>query len=291
MKLAILGPGENYIRYSTKRILEEARKDFKKVDLVPLIDVKLKVEKKLEVIWGKNSLEKYDYILPRIDSKRAGIGYPVVRFLDDMDVKKPYPAETIPISHNKFLTLQELVKHGIKVPKTYLTGSKQSAKEIVNKEGLPIILKLLSSYGGHGVMFMESKEAANSAIETMKTLKQEVCLEEYIKNPGEDLRGIVAGDEIIASFKRIAAKGEKKANYHSGGRADVFKLSQEQEEIVFKSAKAVNSKICAVDMLDNNGETFVIEININPGLELIEKTTNLNVAQRIMNYIKSEVKK
>lgn len=292
MKLGILGPGPSFIKYSTKRLLEEGKRVFSSVKLVPVIDVKLKINKSgLDAIYEKESLKEFDYILPRIDSKRAVVGYPVMRFLDDMDIKKPYPAETVLIAHNKFLTLEQLIKNNLPVPETYLTGSKASAKEILKKEKLPVIIKLLSSFGGQGVMIMESKEAAESAIETMKTLKQEILLEKFIKNPGEDIRGIVAGDEIIASYKRIAAPGEMKSNIYAGGRPQPFKLNEEMCDIVLKCAEAVKSKICAVDLVQDKDKIYVLEVNINPGLQGIEKATDINVAQRIIDFVKSEVKK
>lgn len=291
MKIAIIGPGEKYIGYSTRRILEEGRKVFKEVDLIPLVDVKLVIDNGLDAVYGKKSLSKFDYILPRIDSKRARIGFPIMRFLEHMRVPMPYPADTVITAHDKFFTLETMIKNNIRVPKTFLTGSKQAARDIIDKEKLPIILKLLSSYGGQGVLFMDSKEAARSAIDTLTTLKQEILLEECIDNPGEDIRGIVAGDEIVASYKRIAAPNEKKANLKSGGRATSFKLTSEMEEITFKATKAVKAKICAVDMIEGKNGIFVVEVNINPGLQGIEKTTNINVAQKIVSFMKSEIKK
>ena len=117
-------------------------------------------------------------------------------------------------------------------------------------------------------------------------------IEEFVPNPGEDIRGIVAGEEVVACYKRIAAKGEKKANIYAGGRAEAFKLTEEMNEIVLKCAKVMNIKIGAVDMIQNNkGDLFVTEVNINPGIEGIEKVTNLNVAQRIVEYIKTQIRK
>lgn len=290
MDFAILGTSPKNAGYSTKRILEEAKKEFKKAELIPVIQVKLRVNGELDALYGKRSLREYDYILPRIDSKRAEVGYPVVRFLDDLGVKKPYPAEAILVAHNKFLTLEQLKKNNVPVPRTFFTGSKESANEILKKEKLPLIIKLLSGFGGKGVMIIESMEAARSVIETMKTLKQEILIEEFVENPGEDIRGIVAGDEIIASFKRIAAEGEKKANIYSGGRAERFKLTSEMEDICHRSAKAIKARVCAVDMLNGKNGLKVTEVNINPGLEGIEKATNINVAQRIVSFVKGELK-
>ena len=152
MKLCVLGPSLKAMGYSTKKLIDEARKAGFKVDHVPVIDVKLIVDNKLDAVHNKTSLSKYDYILPRIDSKRAGIGYPVMRFLDLLGVRKPYPAETIIIAHNKFISLERLAYSGIAVPETYLTGSKDVASDIVKNGKLPMMLKLLSGFGGRGVM-------------------------------------------------------------------------------------------------------------------------------------------
>ena len=140
-------------------------------------------------------------------------------------------------------------------------------------------------------MFIESKEAAESTIDTMRSLQQHMLLEEFIPNPGEDVRGIVAGDEIIASYKRIAAQGEKKANIHLGGSAKFYALDSDMQEIVLKAAEAIKAKICAIDMLIGKDGPMVIEANINPGLQGIEKTTGINVAQKIIRYIVSEIKR
>ena len=105
MKLAILGPSEEKIGYSTKKLIEEGKKVFDEVVLIPALDVKLRITNELDAIYKGKSLRRFDYILPRIDSKRAVVGYPIVRFLDYFGTKKPYPAETILIAHNKFLTL------------------------------------------------------------------------------------------------------------------------------------------------------------------------------------------
>jgi len=291
MKLAILGPGKKFIGYTTKRLMEEAKKGFKKVELIPIVNVKLKIYKGIDAVYGKASMKEWDYILPRIDSKRAEVGYPVFRFLDYMGVSKPYPAEAIIVAHNKFLTLEVLARAGIPVPETYLTGSKSSAKEVVDKEKLPIIIKLLAGFGGQGVMILESKDAAKTTIETMQKLKQQILIEEFIPNPGEDIRGIVAGDDVIASYKRVAAPGEKKANIYAGGKPTTFKLTEEMVDIVLRSARAVQADICAVDMIEGKNGLYVTEVNINPGLQGIEKTTNINVAQRIVEYVKSQIKR
>jgi ribosomal protein S6--L-glutamate ligase len=291
MKVAILGPRENVLSRTTKRLREEGEKIFGKIDSIPLIDVKLRIDDKCEAFYKGKKLSEYDYILPRIDSKRIEMGYPIMKFLDLTDVKKPYRAGTILIAHNKFLTLYELVKRGIRVPETFMTGSRESASEILEREKFPTIIKLLAGFGGQAVMILESADAAKSVVETMKILKQEMLIERFIENPGEDIRAMVAGDEVIASFKRIAAPGEKKANIKLGGRGQLFHLNAEMKETALKSAEAIGARICAIDMIEGKDGIYVIEANINPGLSGIEKATDMNVAQKIMSYVHGELKK
>lgn len=290
-KLAILGPSESKIGYSTKRLFEEGKERFKECRLIPLIDVQLRIEKGLDAVYEGKSLKGFDYVLPRIDSSRAEIGYPVIRFLDDMGVKKPYASDSILVAHNKFLSLEEFAKRGIPVPKTLLINSKNIAKEVLKKQKYPVVIKLLSSFGGQGVVVTKTIETAQNIVEAMKTMKQEILIEEFVENAGEDIRGIVAGDDIIASFKRIAKPGELRANIKTGGKAVPFKLSKEMEDIVFRCAEALGSKICAVDMIEGKKGLYVIEVNLNPGIEAMEKATSLNVAGRIIEFCKNEIKK
>ncbi len=63
------------------------------------------------------------------------------------------------------------------------------------------------------------------------------------------------------------------------------------EEIVFKAGEAIKSKLCAIDMIVGSEGPQVIEVNINFGLKAIEKTTDINIAKRIIEFIKDEVKK
>jgi len=290
MKIAVLGPNARAMGYSTKRLIEESKAAGLKTEHVPVVEVKLVVNDKIDALYDNKSLSKFNYVLPRIDSKRAWIGYPVMRFLDLLGVRKPYSSETVLIAHDKFITLERLAYSGIRVPETYLTGSKTVAKDIIKKGKLPMMIKLLSGYGGQGVMVMESKEAADSTIETMQTLKQQILIEKFLKNPGEDIRGILAGDEIIASYKRVAASGEVRANIHAGGRGEAFTLTPEMEETVFKAAKSVGARICAVDMIESGGKPSVLEVNINPGIQGIEKATGINVAKRMIDFVRKEIK-
>ena len=52
-----------------------------------------------------------------------------------------------------------------------------------------------------------------------------------------------------------------------------------------RSAKLMGLNVCGVDLLRTNHGPVVMEINSSPGLEGIEKTTGIDVANKIINFI------
>ena len=277
---------------STNMLISAAKKMFKTVDFVPIKEVSLEVSEKYGILHGEKSLLDYDYILPRIDSHRAGFGYHIIKMLDYFHAKKPYSAESVLIAHNKFATIFEIKKHDVPVPQTIYTQSQKTAKEILDLMEFPVVIKLVDSFGGKGVLFVESETAAKSVFKTLDILKQHLLLEDYVENPGEDVRGIVAGNQIVGSFKRIAAKGEKRSNALMGGTPISYELTKEEEDICFRAAKAIKSDICAVDMIQSKEGPKVIEVNLNPGLKAISKTkTGKDVAEKIVRFCHNQTKK
>jgi ribosomal protein S6--L-glutamate ligase len=287
-KLLVIGPRQYGI--STQMLMDEAKNVFSTVNYIPVNEIQLSLKKTPEITYDGKDITKCDYCLPRIDSKRAPHGYHVIRFMDMLNIKKPYNAESVLIAHNKFMSLEVLNKAGVPIPATYMVSSLAAAKKLLKKMKYPIILKLVGGFGGVGVMVFEDYETASSAIETMNSLKQQILIEEFIPNPGEDYRAIVVGGEMVAAMKRVSKKGEFRANIFMGGKGKYIKLKDDMTDIALEAAAAVNSDIIAIDMIEGKDGPKVIEVNLNPGLKGIKKATNIDVSKKIISFIKSEVK-
>ena len=281
---------------TTKLIIEEAKKLFK-VHYAPIKDIALTVsEDKTLIEHNSRDLTEVDYFMPKVDAFRAYYGYQIVKAFEFYpDIPKPYSARAIQIAHDKFLTTAILSHNKIPVPKTYLVKTKKGIKNIASKIKFPIMIKLMSGSGGMGVMYVENEAAMGSIIESMNILKQEALVQEYIDNPGEDIRVFVAGGEIIGAMKRVAAPGEKRANIKAGGHGIKYTPTSEIAEICFKSAEAIEAKICAIDIVEGHrvdGEgPKVIEVNINPGIRGLTAATGTNIAKKLVEYAYNECKK
>lgn len=286
-KLLVIGstnPGT-----STNMLLNEAREQLD-LEYIPVNTILLELNEKPKITHDGKDLSKFDYCLPRIDSKRAQHGYHVIRFMDMIQMRKPYSAHTVLVAHNKFMSLEVLKKADVAIPKTYLVGSLETAKEILHDMHYPIIIKIVGGFGGAGVMFFEDVDSALSAVQTLKLLKQELIIEEFISNPGQDIRAFIVNGEVVASMRRIAKKGDVRANAFLGGRCEYFALTDEMKNVALEAAAAINSDILAVDMIESKDGPKAIEVNINPGLKGIQKATGINVAKTIIDFVYDQIK-
>ena len=287
-------PGDDGNWETMELLKKEAKGKFSQVDAVPIKDIIMKVEGKsylgFSISYKNLQLLKYDYLLPKISGHVADLAYRVFKYFETFEMKKPYGSETILTCHNKFSTLYSLKSHGLPVPLTYYTSSQKSAEDVLSRMSYPIVIKLVGSEGGKGVLFANNIESARSAVSTLSSMGQELLIEECIENPGEDIRILIIGDEWFA-MKRVAKKGEKRANISLGGRGERYTPTKEQLDIAFKAAKLIGSKICGVDMMESEKGDYIIEANINPGLKGITKATNVNIAKKMIDFCYNEVKK
>ncbi|CAG0906140.1 unnamed protein product, partial [Cyprideis torosa] len=165
--------------------------------------------------------------------------------------------------------------HGIDIPISGFAKSPQDTKGLIEMVGgAPLIVKLLESAQGKGVVLAETNKAAESVINAFKTLKANILVQEFIKESGgKDIRCFVVNNKVVAAMERVAAKGEFRANIHQGGMAQAAKLSPEEKKLAVKAAKLLGLAVAGVDILRSDRGPLVLEVNSSPGLQGIEECT------------------
>ena len=281
MKIALIS-----LQSRSSQMIGEALKKY--FDVVEDVDIR-KIEVnlaagKLDVLYDGNEFGKYDCIFARGSFRYA----PLLRSITD--ALSPYSympikAGAYTLGHDKLLTHLALQERKIPMPKTYITATPEAAKKILEKINYPIIMKFPSGTGGKGVMFAESFAAASSILDALVTLRQPFIIQEYVETGGIDIRAIVVGDRVVASMKRKADIGEKRANIHAGGVGEAVMLDAHTKNIAIETAKAINAEVCAVDILESPKGPLVVEANLSPGLQGITKATGIDVADHIAKYL------
>ena len=156
--------------------------------------------------------------------------------------------------------------------------------------GAPLIIKLLESTQGKGVVLAETNKAAESVINAFKSLKTNILVQEFIKEAdGKDLRCFVIDGKVVASIERVAIKGEFRANIHQGGTANVVKITPTERKLAIKAAKALNLDVAGVDLIRSNKGPLLLEVNSSPGLEGIEQATGKDIASIMIAAIEKKL--
>jgi len=281
MKSAVMSLGSK----SSLMVIEAMNNYFDSVDNIDLRDVEVNLGGgKLDVLYEGKKLPQYSCIYARGSFRYAPLLRSVTKTLY-RNSYMPIKPETFTIGHDKLLTHLALQHFNIPMPATYLASSTRAGKKILNEIRYPIVLKFPHGTQGKGVMFAESYAAASSMLDALMALRQPFLIQEYIETQGVDVRAFVIGDEVAASMKRKAVRGELRANIHTGGIGESCVLDERTKRIAIDTATSIGAEICAVDMLESSKGPLVIEANLSPGLQGITKATSINVADKIAKYL------
>lgn len=240
---------------------------------------------------GGKILNDFDAIIPRLKPSMTFYGCALVRQFDSIGSAIINKAEAITQSRDKLYSSQLFSKHGIAIPTTGFANSPLETKELIEMvNGAPLIIKLLESTQGKGVVLAETNKAAESVINAFKSLKTNILVQEFIKEAGgRDIRCFVINGKIVAAIERVAVKGEFRANIHQGGTANVIKLTADEKKLAIKAAKVLNLEVAGVDLIRSNKGPLLLEVNSSPGLEGIEKATGKDISRILIEAVEKKI--
>jgi len=244
-----------------------------------------------DLYFRSKQLSQYDAILPRIGASVSYFGTAVVRQFEQMDVYTPNTSAGISNSRDKLRSLQILSRHHVGIPKTAFARSKKDVLPAIDRVGgAPIIIKLLEGTQGVGVILAETVKIAEAIIETLQSTKQNVLIQKFVaESKGRDIRAFVVGDRVVAAMRRVAQGQEFRSNVHRGGKTEPVELDEKYRETAVRAVQIMGLRVAGVDMLECNGGPQILEVNSSPGLEGIEKCTQLDVGGAIIDYVSAQV--
>ncbi len=244
-----------------------------------------------EVHFDGEALPRYDAIIPRIGSKITFYGMAVVRQFESMGVYCLNPAGAIGNSRDKLLAHQVLSQHQLGMPTTAFARTTRDTQGILDLVGgAPVVVKLLESTQGKGVILAETRKAATALVDAFRGLDAHFLVQEFVKEAkGTDIRCFVVDGKVVGSMMRTAAPGEFRSNIHQGGTAGKVKLTTLERSTAIKAAKALRLNVAGVDILRTSAGPKILEVNSSPGLKGIEAATGKDIAKTIIQCIENNV--
>lgn len=291
MRIAILSRNENL--YSTRRLVEACTERGHEVHVLNHLKCYMDIASSdPSVHYEGEELEPFDAVIPRIGARVTFYGTAVLRQFEMMGAYPLNESTAIQRSRDKLRCLQLLSRAGLGLPLTAFASSPDNTKDLINVVGgAPLVVKLLESTQGKGVVLAETYKAAESLIETFRGLNANFLVQKFVKEAGgADLRCLVVGNRVVAAMKRQAQPGEFRSNLHRGGSAQLVKLTPKERATAVRAAKVVGLNVSGVDLLQSSEGPMVLEVNSSPGLEGIEGATGKDVAGMVVEFIEKNAR-
>ncbi|TRO91981.1 30S ribosomal protein S6--L-glutamate ligase [Glycocaulis profundi] len=243
------------------------------------------------IYYDGRKLARYDAVIPRIGASMTNYGMAVLRQFQMTGAFILNAPAAIGASRDKLYAHQVLARAGIGMPTTAFAHSPKDTKNLIDHVGgAPLVVKLLESTQGRGVVLAETRKAAESVIDAFRGLDANFIVQEFVKEAGgADIRCFVVGGRVVAAMKRQAQPDEFRSNLHRGGEAVKVRISKEERAAAIRGAKALGLAVAGVDLLRADSGPKVLEVNSSPGLEGIENTSGKDVAGLILEHIETHV--
>ncbi len=286
MRIAVLSRSAKL--YSTRRLVEAAVHRGHDVEVLDHLKCYMDIASHDPAVHYRGAeLAPFDAVIPRIGASVTFYGSAVVRQFEMMGTYCLNESVAITRSRDKLRSLQILARAGIGLPVTAFANSTDATSELIEiVGGAPLVVKLLESTQGKGVVLCETRSAAEAIIEAFRGLKANFLVQEYIKEAGgTDVRCLVIGNRVVAAMKREAKSGDFRSNLHRGGAASLIRLTPEERSTAVRAARRMGLNVSGVDILRSNHGPVVLEVNSSPGLEGIEEATGCDVAGQIIKFI------
>ena len=289
MNIFILSRNKNL--YSTSRLVEAGNKRGYNIRVIDYMRCYMNItSSKPTIFYGGESLDKVDAVIPRIGASNTFYGTAVVRQFEMMGSFCVNSSNAITDSRDKLRSLQILAEAGINMPITGFASHTKDIEGVIESVGsVPLIMKLLQGTQGQGVVLAETKKAAESVMSAFRQLDADIMVQEFIKESrGTDIRAFVVGDYVVAAMRRTANEDEFRSNLHRGGVIEPIAITEEESRMAIKASKILGLQIAGVDLMRSSRGPLILEVNSSPGLQGIEASSNLDVAGKIISYIRGK---
>ena len=202
-----------------------------------------------------------------------GRDHKIVEFLESKGIKCINNSLANRIANDKYLSFEFLSKEKIAVIPTF-----SPLEEVVT---FPLVMKSVDGHGGQEVFLINNKDEA----ETFRKQNKRYVYQKYYPNEG-DLRLYVLGKKVIGAVYRHSKDGFK-SNFSLGGDIVSYEPEQEIANIAIKVAELLDADYIGVDFIKIDNKWCVNEIEDPVGARMLYKTTNIDVIELLVNYIRS----
>ncbi|MBC8050110.1 MAG: 30S ribosomal protein S6--L-glutamate ligase [Chitinophagales bacterium] len=277
--------------HSNRRIIASAEAREHVIEPIKTLNCYMNINNLASTVhYDGKALPYFDVVIPRIGASVTAYGGAVVRQFEMTGTFCLNSASAIAQSRDKLLAHQLMAMHRLPMPITAFASSHHHTDDLIAMVGgPPLIVKLLQSSQGKGVVLAETRKQASAVIDAFRNAEANFLVQEFIADAaGQDIRCIVLDGKVIASMRRESSPDDFRANLHKGGTAHLAKITPEEKKLAIRAAKRMGLRFAGVDILRSQRGPLLLEVNSSPGLQGVESVTGVDIAGQLLDFIERE---
>ena len=189
---------------------------------------------------------------------------------------------------DKFLTTSRLANAQLPVPRTIVCETATQAMEAYFSLGGDVVVKPIFGAEGRGIIRLSDPDLAFRSFQTLERLNNVLYLQQFIQHDGYDIRVMILNGSVLGGIKRINPN-DFRTNISRQGRSEPHLVSDLEAMLALSAAQTVHASFAGIDLLyDLAGRCYVIEVNAVPGWRAFQKTTQIDVAEQVIQFLEKK---
>lgn len=229
--------------------------------------------------------QEYDVVLERSLSYKNGLY--ATQILNAWGIPTVNMAHVAATCGDKLATSAALNQAGIPQPRVWVAFTAESALEIMDSVGYPVVMKPVVGSWGRLLAKINDRESAEAILEHKELLgsyqHSVFYIQEYIHKPGRDIRSFVIGDQTVCAIYR--SSDHWITNTARGGKAEICPVTPEINALSVQAAQAVGGGVVAIDILEDPDRGFLInEVNHTMEFHSTVPLTGVDLPGMLVDY-------
>jgi len=235
-----------------------------------------------------------DLELDAIIVRDVGISFSLEQISFKFDLLRLFETANIPIMNlpmaiqnaaNKFFSFYLFKQAHLPIPRTVVTSDLGGAMNAIEEFEIAVTKPIFGSQG-KGIFKLEASQPdLKQKLATLLKERGVLYLQQFVPNPGRDIRVFVVGKEALGAIYRISQGDSFVSNLSQGGTALKCELTEEMRSLAVNAAKAVGADFAGVDLIEGEEGLFVLEVNATPAGKGIKLACGIDVTGRIIGRL------
>ncbi len=186
---------------------------------------------------------------------------------------------------NKFFSFYLFKRAQLPIPRTTITSKLDVALNALEQFGSAVAKPIFGSQGEDIIKLERTQPDLTSKLAALLNERSVLYVQEFIPNPGRDIRVFVVSEEAVGAIYRVSVSGSFVSNLSQGGTPLKCALTEEIRELAVRTTKAVGADFAGVDLIEGEEGLVVLEVNATPSGKGINRAWGSDVTEKIVELL------